>query len=62
MGEIILAVKFIKKGNHTCLNVNEYVGLSTDTKPTDCNAGSTFYELDTGNSYIFDGVDTWYPL
>lgn len=33
-----------------------YIGLSGDSKPTDDTpVGSTFYETDTGNTYIFDG-------
>ena len=32
-----------------------YVGLSTDTKPTeDVNNGSRFYEMDTGASFMYD--------
>lgn len=34
---------------------NEYKGLSTDQKPTDCAANSLFLELDTGDCYYFDG-------
>lgn len=34
-----------------------YEGLSTDIKPTDCNTGSEFRELDTGFTYKFAG--TW---
>lgn len=37
--------------------IKDFVGLSTDAKPTDgVNVKSTFYETDTGNEYIFDGV------
>jgi hypothetical protein len=37
-------------------STNRYQGLSGDSKPTTgVPAGSTFYELDTGNTYIFDG-------
>lgn len=38
---------------------NEYIGLSTDTKPTDCPEGSTFYCVDTLEYFIFVG-GTWY--
>lgn len=34
---------------------NEYKGLSTDTKPTDCTVNSLFLELDTGDFYYFNG-------
>lgn len=37
------------------LAFNGYVGLSTDTKPTeDVNNGSRFYEMDTGKNYMYD--------
>jgi hypothetical protein len=34
-----------------------WLGLSTDTKPTPTGtqAGSTFYELDTGKKWLWDG-------
>jgi len=36
---------------------HEYVGLSTDEKPTeDVPAGSRFYERDTGLEFIWDGT------
>lgn len=36
-----------------------YVGKSTDTKPTvNVEVNSMFLELDTGNVYFFDGT-TW---
>lgn len=33
--------------------VNEYIGMSTDTKPTDCPEGSSFVEVDSGTVYCF---------
>lgn len=42
-------------------NLSEYIGLSTDIKPTDCNVGSTFLEIDLGRLFIFDGVN-WIEL
>lgn len=37
----------------------ELEGLSTDSKPTeDIGVNSRFYELDTGDTYYFDG-STW---
>ncbi|MCP3025420.1 hypothetical protein [Halobacillus sp. A5] len=37
----------------------EYYGTSDETKPTDgVVKGSTFYEFDSGDTYIFDG-DSW---
>ncbi len=33
------------------------VGLSTDTKPTDCAVNSIFLELDTGDFYYFTGEE-----
>jgi len=35
--------------------INRYAGLSTDTKPASSVAGSTFYETDTGHTYIWQG-------
>ncbi len=40
------------------LPTNVYKGLSSDTKLTACESGSTFFETDTGNRYIYDG-STW---
>lgn len=39
-------------------STRHYTGLSTDTKPTDALAGSSFFETDTGASWVFDGA-TW---
>lgn len=36
-------------------SVKTFVGLSTDTKPTDVPAGSRFFETDTRLGFIFDG-------
>ena len=36
----------------------DYMGLSTDSKPTDVAVNSLFLELDTGNFYYFDG-ENW---
>ena len=43
---------------NTCrqMGENDYKGLSTDTKPTDCAVNSLFLELDTGDFYYFDGT------
>ena len=44
--------------------IEEYMGISTDTKPTltaDRN-GSSFYEMDTKNVYLYDGeTQVWLP-
>jgi len=39
----------------------KYLGLSTDTKPTNVSAGSRFYETNTGLWFIFTGA-TWTSL
>lgn len=42
--------------------VNEYYGLSTDTKPSDPSVpnASTFYEMDTGKLFMFSADShTW---
>lgn len=49
-----MAVK--KVGKNTNYTIQELIGLSTDTKPTTYDPGSTFYETDTKNTYIFDGA------
>ena len=36
-------------------SIKTFVGLSTDTKPTDVPAGSRFFETDTQSGFIFDG-------
>jgi len=37
------------------LEMTEYIGLSTDTKPSDhMSNGSSFYEMDTGKTYYYD--------
>lgn len=40
----------------------EYYGLSTDTKPTgeDIDNAAVLYEMDTGNTYLYDKTgETW---
>ena len=40
--------------------ITEYVGLSTDIKPTDCSEGSIYYQINTGGyltKYIYVGVE-----
>lgn len=37
----------------------DYVGLSTDTKPTDIGQnGATFLEMDTGKVFVFDAENS----
>jgi hypothetical protein len=38
--------------------INRYQGVSGDSKPTGAPAGSTFYEVDTGDWFVWDG-DSW---
>lgn len=49
----------IRTGKITTLDIQEFIGLSTDPKPMDCDAGSTFEELDTRNKFKWDG-NTWW--
>ena len=35
----------------------KYIGLSTDTKPSNTTPGARFYETDTQRYYINDGSD-----
>lgn len=39
-------------------SIHNFVGLSTDTKPTEAPVGSTLEELNTGKKFIWDG-STW---
>ena len=39
---------------------NRFIGLSTDTKPTGVNAGATFFEVNTGFLFIYNGY-AWVP-
>lgn len=42
-------------------NAPDFCGLSTDEKPTDAKNGSTFLEIDTGNTFKFDEEGkNWY--
>lgn len=34
-----------------------YMGLSGDTKPTDCVEGSTFTETNTGKRWVYTGTE-----
>ena len=36
---------------------SDYLGLSTDEKPTAVPVNTLFLELDTGDIYYFDGED-----
>lgn len=37
--------------------IKNFIGHSTDAKPTDAPAGSTFYAWDTKKTFVFDGSD-----
>jgi len=41
-------------------SVKRFIGLSTDTKPTGAQSGSTFFEFNTGYMYIYNGY-AWVP-
>lgn len=45
---------------NTIYTIQQYEGLSTDTKPTGVPNGSRFLEMDTGDVYMYDadGI-TW---
>jgi hypothetical protein len=41
-------------------NTKTYVGLSTDTKPTDAKNADAFLEMNTGKVFLFDEDNaTW---
>jgi len=35
--------------------IQRWIGLSIDTKPTEAPVGSTFFETNTGQGWIWDG-------
>ena len=35
--------------------IQRWIGLDSDTKPTPSHTGSTFYELNTGQEWLWDG-------
>lgn len=37
--------------------IKRFIGLSTDTKPTDVAVGSTFFEYNTKDRYIYNGTN-----
>ncbi len=40
------------------INTGRYIGLSSDTKPTGVDIGSTFWEYDTNVNYAtYDGTN-----
>ena len=41
-------------------NYKEFIGTSDDDKPIEgVGANSLFHEVDTGDTYWFDGEETW---
>jgi phage gp45-like len=42
------------------LPIQAQIGLSTDTKPTDSRTGATFYEVNTGYTFVYNGY-AWVP-
>ena len=50
-----MAITLKRVGYEILEKTYEYIGLSTDTKPTtDIPNGSSFFEMDTGDTYYFD--------
>lgn len=47
--------------SYKLINTTEnLIGLSTDTKPTDVNPGATYFEVNTGFLFIYNGY-AWVP-
>lgn len=47
--------------SYKLINITEnFIGLSTDTKPTDVNPGATYFEVNTGFLFIYNGY-AWVP-
>ena len=38
-------------------NTSEYVGLSTDEKPSEAEVNAKFTELDTGDEFYYNGSE-----
>lgn len=61
IGMLMIAAGLAAIGTNTDATVKQvvgtqtYIGLSTDTKPTGPDEGSTFYETNTGRSWIYTG-------
>lgn len=47
-----------KMADGTSVFVHEYYGLSTDTKPTDAENASVFYEMDTQTAFMYDSENS----
>lgn len=45
------------------MSIAKFDGMSTDAKPVDCQNGSEFNEIDTGDKYLFDAdSQQWYRV
>lgn len=42
-------------GTEQITQIERYIGLSTDTKPTSAPPGSTYKEINTGKMFVFQG-------
>ena len=42
---------------HLVTAIKQFIGHSTDVKPTDCPPGSRFFVYDTPAWFVFDGAD-----
>lgn len=55
-----MSISRLKRGARIDNPVDEFQGLSTDTKPTYAPNGSSFFEMDTFKIYFFDkDSGTW---
>lgn len=52
--EEIIVVREIRHNADYPDAYQEFLGVSADTKPTDCGMNSLFLELDTGNVYYWN--------
>lgn len=60
----IIKTDVVKNEEGKTIKTAQYVGLSTDTKPTeDVGNGSFFIEINTSKIYIFDSVnEQWHEF
>jgi hypothetical protein len=62
-------ITYLASGDARAKSVMSFVGLSSDTKPTDTykgttiTNGSTFFEMNTSTVYMYDEANTtWHEL
>lgn len=52
-------IKDLNDKHEPCVSL---AGSGTDTPPFDVPAGSTYFKINAGKTYMFDGDATWYNM